>query len=158
MDADGSNVRQLTDYPLEDQSPAWSPDGRSILFTTFRQRNFGVYIMDSDGLNQRPLIFQGQARNIDAVWSPDGTQVAFASDRSARNFDIYILTVATGDVRRVTTTPGLNRNPAWSRDGRALWYEAWEHGQPEIYRIALDDPTATPFRVTDDRARDSDPA
>ena len=51
MDADGSNLRRLTDHPASDRSPSFSPDGRHIAFESDRDGNYELYVMDADGNN-----------------------------------------------------------------------------------------------------------
>ncbi len=68
MDADGGNVRQLTDTPsVVDEDPAWSPDGKQIIFQSDRNGNFEIYVMDRDGGNQRRLT-DHQADNFWPSW------------------------------------------------------------------------------------------
>jgi len=56
MNADGTNVRQLTDSPgIVDENPIWSPDGTQIVFQTNRDGNFEIYVMNADGSNARRL-------------------------------------------------------------------------------------------------------
>jgi hypothetical protein len=55
MDADGANLRKLTDNSAVDASPGWSPDGRRILFVSNRNGQFELYVMGADGSNPRML-------------------------------------------------------------------------------------------------------
>jgi len=55
MDADGGNVRQLTDNPGSDINPAWSPDGTRIAFSRYRAWDKDIYVMDADGGNVQRL-------------------------------------------------------------------------------------------------------
>ncbi len=68
--------------------------------------------------------------------SPDGKQVAFASNRSGY-WDIYILTLATGEVRQVTDTPEYDSAPTWSPDNQWLAYETYDGNDLEIAAIQL---------------------
>ena len=54
MDADGTNIRRLTNDPAEDEYPAWSPDGQQIVFSSNRDGNEEIYVMDADGSNPAP--------------------------------------------------------------------------------------------------------
>jgi TolB protein len=78
MDADGSNVRQLTRTGT-DYNPSWSPDGSQIVFT--RQEDASesdIFLMDADGSNVRRLTDGGpQDTNLDAQFSPDGTLITY---------------------------------------------------------------------------------
>jgi TolB protein len=51
MEADGTNLINLTNHPARDRSPAWSPDGQQIAFTSNRDDNWEVYVMNADGTN-----------------------------------------------------------------------------------------------------------
>lgn len=83
MDANGSNQTPLTetDYPQQNVSPTWSPDGTKIAFSTFESKEGkenGFHVMDSDGTNQVRPLPEGSPVLTDALsWSPDGTKIAF---------------------------------------------------------------------------------
>jgi Tol biopolymer transport system component len=51
MDADGTDVQQLTDNDRYDEDPAWSPDGNRIVFASDRNGFHGIFVMDTDGIN-----------------------------------------------------------------------------------------------------------
>jgi dipeptidyl aminopeptidase/acylaminoacyl peptidase len=72
-------------------------------------------------------ITSGDFDHLDPVWSPDGTQIAFVSDRAAerdanRTDDVWVQDLATGEVTRVTQQPCENHAPAWGADGRLAWF------------------------------------
>ena len=68
--------------PLDVQAPAWSPDGRTIVFVSWRDGNGEVYAMDADGSGPRNLT-QNPAKDVRPAWSPDGRSIAFVSSRTA---------------------------------------------------------------------------
>lgn len=105
MSADGSGVLLLTENSIDDQSPVWSPDGTQIAFQSNRvrklgpgsvpgsggavtARNWDIYVMDANGEGALALTRSPAADRFPA-WSPDGTQIAFVSDRNGDN-DIYL--------------------------------------------------------------------
>jgi dipeptidyl aminopeptidase/acylaminoacyl peptidase len=57
---------------------------------------------------------------VDPAVSPDGREVAFASDRDGHDFEIYVADVFTGEVQQVTDDAVDDRNPAWSHDGQTI--------------------------------------
>ncbi|MCH8286841.1 PD40 domain-containing protein [candidate division KSB1 bacterium] len=58
MDADGSNIKRLTNSLRHDGSPSWSPDGSQIIFESDRNGSFEIYIMNADGSNQRQQVIR----------------------------------------------------------------------------------------------------
>ena len=66
--------------PLDVQAPAWSPDGRTIVFVSWRDGNGEVYAMDANGSGPRNLT-QNPAKDVRPAWSPDGRSIAFVSSR-----------------------------------------------------------------------------
>jgi TolB protein len=68
--------------------PAWSPDGKQVAFTTNRDGNYEIYVMNADGSDPRNLTRHRGQDNFPA-WSPDGKRVAFVSNR-AGGHDVYV--------------------------------------------------------------------
>lgn len=103
MNADGSNVRRLTDNEETDYFPAWSPDGASLAFSTRRDGNMEIYLMDAGGSNLLDLT-NHEAVDIMPNWSPDGTQLAFRSDRDG-NQEIYMMDADGGNSALICWRP-----------------------------------------------------
>ncbi|MDQ3881564.1 MAG: hypothetical protein M3249_00200, partial [Thermoproteota archaeon] len=98
MNADGSGLTRLTDDPADDSNPSWSPDGTKIAFNTHRDgveacrlnmdactletfENHEIYVMNAaDGSNQTRLTYHPAWESLPR-WSPDGTKIAFYSER-----------------------------------------------------------------------------
>jgi len=79
MNADGTDVRQLTHGPGENAKPAWSPDGSQIAFTSDRDGNREIYIMQSDGSGQLNFTrYPGDDHS--PAWYPDGSAIAFVNN------------------------------------------------------------------------------
>ena len=119
--------------PLFAQAPA-TP---KILFTSSRDGNSDVYIMNPDGSEQVNLT-QHPASDISAVWSPTGEQILFVSDRQGtRVRDLYLMNPDGSNVRRVfkRKAKGRRASPAWSTDGKqfAYSYTDWDRGEFGLY-------------------------
>ena len=88
--------------------------------------NWEIYSMNTDGSDQVNLTNR-EARDIDPAWSPDGTQIAFASDRTG-SFQIHVMDSDGASQVQLTFGPGHHVWPAWSPDGLELAYSSDEQG------------------------------
>ena len=110
MNADGSEQRRLTRNKWADGFPAWSPDGHRIAFTSTRDGNAEIYVMSADGSDQRRLTRNPADDGVgylgwsSSAWSPDGREIAFASQRDG-NDEIYVMNADGSGVRRLTNDP-----------------------------------------------------
>jgi len=72
----GSDMRQITTGPDEDDSPAWSPDGQKIAFVSVREGASHIFVMTADGTGIHQLT-TGVGQNIHPMWSPDNSRILF---------------------------------------------------------------------------------
>ncbi len=93
--------------------------------------------------------------DIEPALSPDGTRVAFSSNRNGY-WDIYILDLTTGLVSRLTDSLEYDGSPSWSPDGVWVVYESYVTDNLEIM-IRSTDPTQAPIRLTNNPAADYSP-
>lgn len=107
------NQRQLTSTTSSDRFPRVSPDGRSIVFTSYRDGNGEIYLMNIDGSNQRRLT-NHPAEDEAATWSADGRQLAFASDRDG-NYEIYVMNIDGTGLTRLTNNTAHDRWSLWAQ-------------------------------------------
>jgi TolB protein len=84
-------LQQLSFDETEDGRPVWSPDGSQLVFSSRRNGNMDLWLINADGTNRRRLT-NHPANDRYPAWSPDGKQIAFASDRAGSS-DIWILTL-----------------------------------------------------------------
>jgi Tol biopolymer transport system component len=160
MNSDGSAIRRLTTNPGPDVMPAWSPDGRRIVFASARDGSpRELYVMNADGSDQQRLTSLGNNPGW-PDWSPDGTRIAFHAARGDGNFDLYIINADGSGLRRLTTTDSYLR-PRWSPDGTRLafnWYQSTVGGTC-CARVGVVHADGTGLRVlASESMQDMDPA
>jgi TolB protein len=134
MDYDGYNARQLTYDKSISVRPRWSPDGRKIVYTSYK--NLFPDVLEVDlytGQRRRLATFPGL--NTGATFSPDGASIALTLSKDG-NPELYTMSVAGGELHRLTHTPdGAESSPTWTPDGQEIAYVSDERGSPQIYLI-----------------------
>ena len=112
-----AGFRQITDLPGVESFPSLAPDGVTLLFDSAFAGNQDVYVQRVDG--QRPINLTESSPDDDrmAAFSPDGTTIAFRSEREGGG--LFVMG-ATGESARRLTTDGYH--PAWTPDGREVVY------------------------------------
>jgi Tol biopolymer transport system component len=143
MDADGSNRIQLTRNGWRNGQPKLSPDGRSILFTSFWDEfpDVGLYLLDLETLQVKNLSSVNReiaARDSDPRWSDDGSMIVFANSLSDELVDqatqIMVMKADGTERKWVTADPYFNTDPSLSRDNRLVAISSYRGGgspQPE---------------------------
>ncbi|MEM8886056.1 MAG: DPP IV N-terminal domain-containing protein, partial [Planctomycetota bacterium] len=141
----GGVPKQVTFHSAFEALCDWSPDGKRILFMSNRDVDSGrtdLYEVDLEGGTPRRLTFDGAS---EGVYSPDGKSIAYVRGfitiywdnyEGAANHDIYIVPTAGGTPVQITKTPGNERFPYFSADGKSLYFVAEEKGVANIYRMA----------------------
>ncbi|MFQ5902565.1 MAG: Tol-Pal system beta propeller repeat protein TolB [Candidatus Binatia bacterium] len=134
---DGSEKVQVTNNRTINLSPSWTPDGRSILYTSYKDGNPSLYLFDF--FTGKDTKFSSRSGlNLGGRWSPDGKFVAISLERGG-NTDIYLLDRTGRRVRRLTYGPAIDVSPAWSPEGDRLAFVSNRSGSPQIYILELAD-------------------
>ncbi len=151
MDADGSNVRQLTHAPkCYNGGPFFSPDGKRVVFRSDRKKkdHLQLYVIDADGKNERALTDDLNWVQWGPYWYRDGKHIVYAaadhSNPAVRpNYDLYWMHIDTGKKVRLTYAPGADVLPVFSPDGKKLlWTSTRDGRQPaQLYFADFVPPT-----------------
>ena len=102
-----------------------------IVFTSFRDGNAEIYVMDAHGRNQERLT-NHRAYDGYPDWSPDGTKIAFVSNRDGARSQIYVMDIHGKNPIRLTDGPGSKRDPDWSPDGGKIAFSVSDWGKTHI--------------------------
>jgi Tol biopolymer transport system component len=140
----GANLRQITQNSSEDLEPDWSPDGTQIIFSTYRNGNSEIYVMDvscvrwlEDCERSALRLTHHPAQDRFPAWSPDGRQIAFVSNRTG-NDEIFLMDEQGNNVRQLTFTVSSDWHPTWSEDGREILFQSYRDGNAEVYVMNAD--------------------
>ena len=145
VDYDGANPQRVTNTTTLNVAPAWSPDNQVIAYTSWRPSSagsFGVYqdiILSfiTTGVRAAPAAGDPAKQNYLPAWSPDGTKLAFTSQRDG-NPEIYVMNKDGSGLRRMTNNPAIDVSPTWSPTGNQLAWTSDRTGKPKIYIMNAD--------------------
>ena len=141
----GGTPRQLTSGELSQTSPAWSPDGKTIIFEQDSTENQEVrddtypalfLLTIADGTTR--ALGTGFAQSSSPAWSPDGKTIAFvcSKGRGMEN-DICVIPATGGTARNLTADWSLDPNdPSWSADGKTIYFSAETSGNVHLFAVA----------------------
>ncbi|MFO0722949.1 MAG: Tol-Pal system beta propeller repeat protein TolB [Myxococcota bacterium] len=145
MDMDGKNRKSVTENGSINLLPAWSRNGRELLFTSYIRHNPNVYAIGVSG--GTPKLLSGErGLNTGAVMSPDGHKVALTLSRDG-NSEIYTMNADGTGLKRLTDEWAIDTSPSWSPDGKQIAFVSSRWGDPHIFVMNADG--SSPKRLTD---------
>ncbi len=119
--------RQLTEGPLADQRPRWSPDGRVVLF----DRGSSIWTVSADGGAAHELLREAAHAN----GSADGSRIVYFDAGTTPPGDLWIVEANGGLPRQITFEPAVGSAPVWSADGRTIVYASKRAGSRTLWSV-----------------------
>ncbi|MDX2064864.1 MAG: S41 family peptidase [Fimbriimonadaceae bacterium] len=117
----GGTAIPLTSNTELDENPVWSPDGRTIAFSSNRNGNNDIYLVSADGGTPRRLTWYS-GNDVPSDWSPDGSKILFSGSRDGRWNGVFTLDVKSGRFTQHFTDPMPIGDPKFSPDGQRIAY------------------------------------
>ncbi len=132
VDFDGYNLKKVTREQAVMLAPDWSPDGKAIVFTSFRDHNPDLVMVDRSG-KKRKVLLQLPGLNSAPAWSPDGEKIALVLSKD-QNSEIYLLD-KFANLKRLTKHFNIDTSPSWSPDGKKIAFASDRSGTgaPQIF-------------------------
>ncbi len=147
MDADGSHSQQLVVDLVWRSQPVWIDDGAAILYGSSSAEKGGdcvLKVVNMDGGEPREVLRKPHTdcnvSGLNPVLSPDGNRIVFAYDEpdGGTYLQLYVMTLSTGQVDKLTDNRANHNAPAWSPDGTQIAYTTNQDKQREIYVMNAD--------------------
>lgn len=135
--SDGEEVERLTTHHALDVEPAWSPDGKSLIFSSGRASLAHLYTLDLESREIKRLTYAGQF-NAAPSWSIKN-KIAFAAQLQS-HFDIFVLNANGTNLQRLTEAENRknNEHPSWSPNGRHIVFSSNRSGKYGLYAMNED--------------------
>ncbi|GEM_PF-1684489 len=143
INIDGGGLRNLTYFLNEsdEKDPSWSPDGSRIVFASNRgaEGQYRLYTIDSRSFDTNvrdaniTLLPDQMGNNYHPVWSPNGTSIAFVSDRAGKR-NIWMIPFPGSKAVKLTNGQD-DAFPSWSLDGKIIYYSSREGSTTSLSSI-----------------------
>ncbi len=136
MDVDGSNLKTVTRNGSINLLPAWTSDGRGLLFTSYIRHNPNLYRIPVGG--GKPRLLSGErGLNTGGAMSPNGKRVALTLSRDG-NSELYVMNANGTGLKRLTNEWAIDSSPSWSPDASKIAFVSSRWGDPHIFVMNSD--------------------
>jgi TolB protein len=130
-DYDGANQMRVTANRRLNITPSWSPDSRSIAYTSY-MRIHPQILVSNIYQGTRESLTDEKSSNLQPIYSPDGSRLTFMSQRDG-NSEIYVMNRDGSNVRRLTNHAAADSTPTWSPTGTQIAFTSDRSGTPQIW-------------------------
>ncbi|MGJ3238112.1 MAG: hypothetical protein ACFE0Q_05345 [Anaerolineae bacterium] len=138
INSDGTGERQLTDNNFTDWGPTFAPDQSYIGFHSDREGYDAIYLMSSHCYSGAYRVTPEGRYARYPSFSPDGTLMAFEMHMGDDNWDIHVMSLLDGSIRRMTFNEQVDGGASFSPDGTHIAYHSTQNGYYDIYMMTLD--------------------
>ena len=150
--SNGAGETNITRNATGNDSPSWSPDGTKVAFSSNRDGNWEIYVMNADGSGTTRLTVNRSADDAAPTWSPDGSKIAFHSDRDG-NYEVYVMNADGSGQTNLTKESGAeDAMPSWAPNGSRIVFAS----EGDLYTMNADGTSQA--RLTSGTADDFYPA
>jgi len=137
-DLDGRALRVISEGDDPVLQPRWSPDGTRLLYGEWPHYDMpwderALIVADLAHGTRRAIAGGTRVTNADAVWSPDGQQIAFVSDRAGDFGNLWVCDANGDHLQRLASESVQHATPAWSPDGRQIAYLRNVDGDVQVW-------------------------
>lgn len=138
IDFDGHNLKKLTNDKTINLTPAWSPDGKWIVYTSYAAHNPNLIMIDSLAKKVKRTLLKMPGLNSTPAWSPTGNRIALMLSKD-KNSEIYVLENNL-ELKRLTRHFNIDTSPTWSPDGKKIAFTSDRSGtgRPQIYIMSAE--------------------
>lgn len=136
-DFDGQNALPLTNGGDLNLLPAWAPDGRRLVITSYRDGAPMLYTLDAATKALRALVPGRGELQTGGAFSPDGKRIAFTMSEGGVS-NIYVVNADGSGLKNLTESRHVESSPAWSPDGKRIAFVSKRSGDPQLFVMNAD--------------------
>ncbi len=151
----GRKERRITRHNHLCVSPRFTPDGRSLAYSTYHRGNQDLYITDLNQSKVTRALSRRKGLNLAPAFAPDGRTMVVTLSKGGSP-DLYLMDRKGKIIRQLTSGYGINVSPSFSPDGRQLAFVSDRTGKPQVY--IMDMPGGQVRRLTFQGTENAEPS
>ncbi len=151
----GKSIRQVTRHRNLIVSPRFTPDAKSLTYTSYHSGNPNLYITDLNQSKVTKALSRRKGMNFAPAWAPDGKKMILTLSVNG-NPDLFLLDNPGNIIEQLTDRSGINVSPTWSPDGSRIVFCSDRSGKPQLY--VMDLRTRKTDRITYEGSENAEPS